>query len=62
MTAISFNARKVADAAKAASQCAILPLFEGGTPGGAAGQLAADAAQRRVAPMPNAWKQPTKPS
>ena len=36
MTAITFTARKIADASKARSQCAIIPLFSDKKPGGAA--------------------------
>ena len=36
MTAITFTARKIADAGKARSQCAVIPLFSDKKPGGAA--------------------------
>lgn len=39
MTALTFTARKIADASKAGAQCAIVPLFSGKKPGAAGRQL-----------------------
>ena len=38
MTALTYTARKIADASRVAAQCAIVPLFSGKKPGAAGHQ------------------------